>query len=282
MFDAISAEALKLPRHKATWFLVWLYPIAFCVIFIAMIAAGMAGTYPPGKSTLSAWLGETAIPWSIPGHPVGRFLIAAYVSVVFAGEYGWNTWKLILPHRSRSSLLAAKYILILTLFVLTFTLAAGISTAGTWLEDRLTGDIIPAGITGAALLEAHRNSALAAVAPALLTIAYASLAAVLTRSTIAGLVVVIVAVTVEQMLFNAAPYLSMRAPDLIWGLYHGLPGYHVGNIENWIHKGAALTTKLPGAGIVALPLATSLAAVAAWIGAMVSLTFVAFKRQDIN
>jgi hypothetical protein len=109
MFDAISAEALKLPRHEATWFLVWLYPIGFWVIFVAMIGVGMAGTYPPGKSTLSAWLGDTAIPWSVPGHPVGRFLIAAYVGVVFAGEYGWNTWKLIVPHRSRSSLIAAKW-----------------------------------------------------------------------------------------------------------------------------------------------------------------------------
>ena len=38
--------------------------------------------------------------WDVPDNAVGRYLICAFVAVVFAGEYGWNTWKLIVPHRA--------------------------------------------------------------------------------------------------------------------------------------------------------------------------------------
>jgi hypothetical protein len=118
--------------------------------------------------------------------------------------------------------------------------------------------------------------------PALLTISYAALAAVLTRSTLAALVIVIVAVTLEQLLFNGAGFLSTKAPGLIWLLFHVLPGYHLANLESWIQEGTALSAKFPTMGVVALTWTTSLAVATAWISGLVTLTFAAFKRQDIN
>jgi ABC-2 type transport system permease protein len=283
MLSAMSAEAAKLLRHKATWFLVWLYPVAFTLIFLIAIAVALAGVdQKPEPQTLAGWIADSTIVWQVPGNSLGRYLIAAWVAVVFAGEYGWNTWKLIVPHRSRASLIAAKYAIALLLFAIAFALTALITVLGLWLDGLATGEGVPSGITAGLLLAAHGKGALAAAAPILLTIGYASLAAVLTRSTIAALVITIVALTVEQLLFTFAPLLSQRYPATIWALYHALPGYHLANLTQWISEGAALIRPLPRAGVVALSWATSLAVASAWIAGTIGLTFAAFRRQDIN
>lgn len=283
MLSAMSAESAKLLRHKATWSLVWLYPIGFTLIFVIAIVVGLAGgNQTPEPPSLAGWIGDTAMIWQVPGNSLGRYLIAAWVAVVFAGEYGWNTWKLIVPHRSRAQLIAAKYLTVLLLFAAAFVLTALISVIGVWAEDVATGDAVPAGITAGLLLREHGQGALAAMAPVFLTIGYASLAAILTRSTIAALVITIVALTVEQLLFTFAPILSLRYPSTIWALYHTLPGYHLANLAQWFTEGQALVRPLPPTGQVALSWGTSLAAAAAWIAATIGLTFAAFRRQDIN
>ena len=282
MLEALAAESLKLGRHKATWFLVWIYPILFTIIFLIAIAVGMAGADPPDSQRLDEWIGETALIWGVPGNSVGRFMIAAFVAVVFAGEYGWNTWKLVVPHRSRSALIAAKYALVLILLTSSFALTALITVFGSWAEDVLTGDTVPAGITASALAAEHGRAALTALAPALLTIGYASLAAILTRSMVAALVISIVVVSIEQLLFNFAPMLSARFPSLIWGLYHGLPGYHLANLGHWTGEGAAHSVAFPSGAVVGLGWTTSLAVLGAWIAGLIGATFALFRRQDIN
>lgn len=282
MLDAISAESLKLTRHKATWFLVWLYPVGFFAIFLAAIVAGLVAPEPPAQAGLQEWLFDTAVIWYIPGNALGRYLIAAFAAVAFAGEYGWNTWKLIVPHRARFALIAAKYVVVVALLAIAFALTALLSVLGTSLEDVITGDPLPAGITAGALFEVHGEAALSALAPGLLTVAYASLAAILTRSTIAALVIAIVAVSIEQLIFNFGPILYMKSPALVWGLYHALPGYHLDNLTRWIREGAGAVTEFPFGATVALGWATSLAVTAAWIGGLAALTVASFKRQDIN
>jgi ABC-2 type transport system permease protein len=282
MLDAISAETLKLTRHKASWFLVWIYPLGLALIFLLAIGAALFVDQPPSHDSLRQWVAGTAIIWSLPGNTLGRYLIAAFVAVAVAGEYGWNTWKLIVPHRSRTVLIAAKYIVVTLLLAAAFLLSAVVTTLGTWIHALAGGDSIPAGITFGLLLKAHGAGALAALAPALLTIGYASLAAVLTRSTIAALVVSLVAVSVEQLLFGFAPLLYFKAPGLIWFLHHVLPGYHLANLKHWIAEGAPLESMFPTAGVVALGWPVSLAAMAAWIGGLAALTLASFRRQDIN
>ncbi|HYJ28810.1 MAG TPA: ABC transporter permease [Allosphingosinicella sp.] len=283
MLSALSAEALKMRTHKATWSLVWMFPILFSVIFLIAVGIGLAGLEQPATQSLPEWLEDTALIWNIPGNSIGRYLIAAFVAVVFAGEYGWNTWKLIVPHRSRTSLIAAKYALIVILFAISFLLTALISILGIWARDVAVGSPLPAGITASVLLELHGKQSLAAIAPVLVTIGYASLAALLTRSTIAALVISIVVTTIEQVIFSFGPALALNfSPTLIWPLYHGLPGYHLANLGNWIEQGAALRVEFPTSGIVELPWATSLAVVAAWLVATVGAAFAVFRRQDIN
>lgn len=283
MLDAISAEALKLRRHRATWGLVWIWPIGITLFWLFAIGVDLAngGSEGGGPASAARWIENSVDFWNVPAQPIGRYLLGAFVAVVFAGEYGWNTWKLIVPHRARHSLIAAKYVVALTLLACSYVLAAILFSFMGWLQDVVTGDPIPAGITAAALLQAHALAALAAIAPVLLTTAYVSLAAILTRSTVGALVIGIVITTLEQLFRLYGPMLEMRAPGLVGPLYQALPGYHLGNLGTWLVEGRVLVIPFPSGPFSMAPVA-SLAIVAAWTLVLVALTFRVFRRQDIN
>jgi ABC-2 type transport system permease protein len=282
MLDAISAEALKFTRHRATWGLVWIWPIGLVLIWLLAIALGGGNDVPgAGEPTATAWIADSVSFWNVPAQPFGRYLLGAFVAVVFAGEYGWNTWKLIVPHRARNTLIAAKYVVALGLLAIGFTLAALLFSLCGWIEDMVSGDPIPAGIAMGALAKAHGLAALACVAPVLLTAAYVSFAAILTRSTVAALVVGLVVTTLEELFRSFAPVLELYAPALVGGLYQILPGYHLSNIASWLKEGALLEIPFPS-GLVSAPVGTSLAIAGGWIALFVALTFWRFRRQDLN
>ena len=281
MLDAISAEALKFRRHRATWGLVWIWPIGVTLLLSLAIAVQVAKGEVGRPDSVAGWIEDAIGFWNIPLDALGRYLTSAFVAVVFAGEYGWNTWKLIVPHRARSSLIAAKYVVALALLMLGFALGAALFNLLSWLKDLATGTPVPSGIGAGALLEAHGLAALAALASVLFTMAYTSLAAILTRSTIAALVIGLVITTVERLFRFFAPMLESFAPGLIGGLYRGLPGYHLANLSEWLTEGRVLEVPFPS-GVFSTTPATSLAVVAAWTFALILLTFRLFRRQDIN
>lgn len=281
MLDAISAEALKFRRHRATWGLVWIWPIGVALLLSLAIAIQVAKGEVGQAGTAAGWIHEAVAFWKVPAESFGRYLLGAFVAVVFAGEYGWNTWKLIVPHRARHSLIAAKYLVALALIICGFALGAGLFNLLSWLKDVATGTPIPPGISAGALLEAHGLMALAALAPILLTTAYVSLAAIVTRSTVGALVIGLIVTTVEQLFRVFAPMLEPFAPGLVDGLYRILPGYHLRNLGEWLTTGQAQIVPFPS-GAFSMSPATSLAIVAGWIIVLIALTFRVFRRQDIN
>ena len=284
MLEALSAEALKMRTHKATWGLVWIYPIAMAAIIglIVVMTVVNGGDVVDKAPTLAEWLADAVAFWGFPRQAVARVLIAAFVAVVFAGEYGWNTWKLVVPHRARASLLAAKYALVLILFAIAFTLASILFTVGVWADDVMSGDPIPAGITFGGLAAAQGTAALGAILPVLVTIGYASLAAIVTRSMIGALIVSVVIIAIESLIGTFAPMLAVYLPSAMWALAHALPGYHLANLASWIGPGEALSMPFPSGAVLSLGWTTSLIVVAAWIAGLIGAAFALFRRQDIN
>lgn len=281
MLSALSAESLKLRHHRGTWLLVWIFPLGAIVISAIAIIAQLAQGAPPTPGTsVSAWIANADNFWDLPRNGLGRYLIAAYVAIVFGGEYGWNTWKLIVPHRARSTLIAAKFVVGIGLLYLAFIAAALLVTGFVWLEDVVTGDAIPDGITAGAIAAAHLQGFAASLAPVLVTAAMTALAAVLTRSTTAALVIGIVLITGEQLFTTFAPMIAAFMP--VEGLFAILPGYHVSNLTSWALDGTARIVPFPSGNMVAMDWTTSLGVVAAWVVGLVALTFWRFGRQDIN
>jgi ABC-type transport system involved in multi-copper enzyme maturation permease subunit len=284
MLSAISAESLKLRRHRATWLLVWIFPLGAVLLPLIAILAQLAQGDPPAPAAveLQEWMENAAGFWNVPPNGLIRYLTCAYIAVVFAGEYGWNTWKLIVPHRSRATLLAAKYAVALAFLLAAFLAGALITTGMTWLEDVLLGNPMPEGITAGGLVHVHWQGFASAAPAVLFTVALAALASILTRSTTAALVVGVVVVTLEQLFRTFGPMLSLHLPGVVELLYHALPGYHLGNLGNWAVDGEAWGVPFPPDTVISYGWETSLAIVAAWIVAFVALTFWRFGRQDIN
>ncbi len=149
MLDAIRAEAIKLRRHRATWLMVWIYPIGVLLIQLAQLIRDLLRA--PGANapvTAAVWIHQTVGVWSVPPSTPGRFLIAGFAALAFAGEYGWNTWKLVIPARQRWQLIAAKWVVIAGLLaVLTRSVLASVVICFAFLL--LEQAIVPIGLFAA-------------------------------------------------------------------------------------------------------------------------------------
>jgi ABC-2 type transport system permease protein len=284
MSNVYSAEMLKLRRHRATWLLVWIFPIGATLIPIVAILSQLLGGAAPAAGTpdLERWLEQSAAFWNAPPNGSVRFLICGFIGVVFAGEYGWNTWKLIVPHRSRASLLVAKYAVATGLLYLAFILAAAILSGMTWLEDVTTGDPIPAGVTIGGILAAHAKGFVAGLPTVLFTITLVSFLAVMIRSMAGAIIVGIVVVTLEQMFQGFAQLLSATFGSAVELLYNVLPGYHLANFGSWMMDGEGIETAFFSGNVVAYDMTTSLVIALAWTALFAALAFWRFGRQDIN
>jgi len=283
MLDAIAAEALKMRRHRGTWLMVWIYPIAvFLIAAASLIYYQFAPASPPGETqTAAAWIADSAMFWRAPGSAPGRILIAGFVALLFAGEYSWNTWKLIIPARRRWQLVVAKWAVAVGFAFAAFVVTDLISLTTVWLRS-LQGSEIPEGVTLSGIFVAHARAAAYALLPIAYATAFAGLFAVLTRSILATVILSIGLVIVEGMLGILGVFFHARAPDLTRFLIETSPPYHILNLIEWANRKTGLVSPLgPDAG-VALSWTTSLVALLIWIGLAMAITLVRFSRQDLN
>jgi ABC-2 type transport system permease protein len=285
MLDAVRAEALKLRRHRATWLMVWIYPIVITLITLGMLAYGALTppqAVPPGGAPLPAkWVANSTMFWNFPWSAPGRFLLAGFAAVVFAGEYGWNTWKLIIPARTRWQLIAAKWVIALSFVMIAFVLADLLLLLGSWLQSS-QDDGIPAGVTLGAVAQAHLRAAGYALLPLVYTVAFAGMFAILTQSILATVILSIALVVVEQLFPLLALFAYPYAPGLTVLLAKLLPFYHMANLAMWAKVDAALTLPLAPGAVVSLGWGTSFAALASWIATAGTITQLRFLRQDLN
>ncbi|MFV4733723.1 hypothetical protein ACNJUX_21360, partial [Mycobacterium tuberculosis] len=94
------------------------------------------------------------------------------------------------------------------------------------------------GITLDAILRVHAAAALSTLASTLLTVGYASAAAIAMRSMVGGTIAAVAAVTIEGLLGLFAPLLDRN-------LYLALPTYQLHNLQTWIKTGLAAAQPLP-------------------------------------
>lgn len=283
MIDALSAELLKLLRLRATWLLAWSYPILLLALGALVIAYGVVTGKPmEPPSDAAGWTAQSANFWLFPQTTFGRYLVASFAVFCTASEYGWNTWKLIVPARARWQLIAAKIIAAFALLIAAFLAADLIMLASALVGAAVVGPAIPAGVTVAALLAAHFDGFAAVLAPTLYTVVLATCLSVLTRSSLGALLLAVAFITIEGLFPAAALLAHGYAPGITAALAEMLPFHHLANIKSWCQEGRTLHLLLPPNKVVAPGFAHSLAVVGAWTAGLATLAVKSFDRQDLN
>lgn len=278
MLNLISAEWRKLLPHKGTWLLVWIYPVLLLVILtIALLAEGAGG-----QQSAQSWMEDSGAIWYVPTITLGRYLIAAYFALVFAGEYGWNTWKLVVPHAPRWKLIGAKYLVATALLYLAWIAAAMISLALMLIDAAATGEAIPKGVTALGVLETHYTMIKMGIAPMLIAALYASLAAVVTRSTLASLIISLVLITIDELYGHLCAWISAFGIEWPSLLYRVLPGYHLDNMSRFLERGVPARIELATGTVIEYSFMTSYLALTVWVVGLAAATLWVFRRQDIN
>lgn len=266
--DAIAAERFRLMRDRVSLFL------GFGFMPLASMLFSMAGDIfvrvvfhqtVPGQMTdlANRVMGAVA---GASGPMTALFLLIG-AAAIFAGDYRWETWRLLTPRNSRLNLMAAKLIV--------FAEAAAWSLALTALTSGLAGLFssvihhaqLVAPPVGSAFLGQFAGVFLITWLETLLVGALAALIGVVTRSTmgavIAGLVVVVVQATVAAAL-QAATWKSLA-----------LPAYAGRILKTFV---AAPAEMRPEAG----PAGLGLLLLTVWLVVLVGGAVVAFQRQDLT
>ena len=277
MLSLLRAESLKIGgNRKVVWPLVWIYPIG--ALLVLLIVGGVqvwqeanGGAMVGGPKTVEGWLDDYGGIWSAPASV--RFLMIAFAAVVFGGEYGWNTWKLVAPHRGRTELMLSKHLSTIGWLMAGYVVMAVVWVLGVTVIGLLLGDP-PRGVPFGAVLGGQGEGALFALLTTALTVALTAVLVVATRSTVGALVIGIVLTVAEPLI---VPRLA-QIDDLFLRLS---PGMALGNLQSWIFNGQALTLPTPD-GLVSDSWVFSLTVVLAWTAALAGLSVALFRRQDLN
>jgi ABC-type transport system involved in multi-copper enzyme maturation permease subunit len=283
MINVLRAEALKIRSHRATWLMVWIFPILFGLALVFQIGRDLLyGPAAAGQGiTATAWLQQSTSAWRVPLDGSGRFIIAGFAALVFAGEYGWNTWKLVVPVRARWQLVVGKWCTAAGFVFFALGVSSLIGLVGSAVQGLLGSTGIPAGVTLAAIVKAQAMAAGDAILPLLYTVAWAGFFAVLTGSLLAAVGSSIVVIVLEQALLPVGLLLHGYAPWLTTTLLHVLPFYHSANFVAAM-KGGTLILPLGAGQTLGLAWQTSALILGAWVGGIGAGTLVGFARQDLN
>ena len=112
--DAIAAEGYKFRRNHSVLFWGFAFvPLAVLVFNLTLetylglhnsgvvAVGGRAGEIPLGEQVLHGI--------GLAGSSFAQIFFVAGAAAIFAGEYRWETWRLLTPRNSRINLLAAKF-----------------------------------------------------------------------------------------------------------------------------------------------------------------------------
>lgn len=266
--DAVAAEFYKFLRQKGGLF--W----GFCAVpLVVLLFNLMLDSWVASRSPLPVGLdlgNQVLRGLELGGNAIFQiFFIAGAVSL-FAGEYRWETWRLLTPRNSRANLMLAKFTV--------YAVLAGLSVAALGLggavhtlyaailgaQMTLPGPAFPLTAAGILLLSWLELLVLGLVA---------ALIATASRAMIGPLIAAISFAFAQSM---AMMILGPSEAPLRW--FAAFPGMSAWYLRAWI-TGAEIAPGVFPATMRALPAALFLAG---WIGILGAATLLRFQRQDLT
>lgn len=286
MHNVFYAEFLKLRGHPATIWLVLIYPMLSAIANISMIGNEIFAGNDDSISLLpNDWIIYTTTIFYLPLGAIGfqvRWLFAFFAAVAIAGEYGWNTWKLVVPARERWQLIVAKWVVIVLMLSAALLVADLIMLGSALVSPILGGRAIPSGVTAEAVFIGHATGFSYSIVPIIYTVAWAGLLGVLTRSPLFSAFLSVVIITLEQ--FHV--FIAIKASALSSGMarvaLEVLPFYHSANLLSFLQSGMLRSVSLAELGEYSTNWQFSLAILMGWIFGLGVMTLLCFQNQDIN
>jgi ABC-2 type transport system permease protein len=283
------AEWYKITGNRwATGCMIWVFPaLAVLVTVLALLAAVFSSRFRMEVNNDPAvWTDVAILPWLIPNNPLGRGLLLGFTAVLFAGEYQWDTWKVIVPRSQRVPLILVKFLAVALFVVFAFTLMSILLTTGLGMISLVAGasygpelgrDVL------ADFAEDYGLQMLYAFVSTIIAAGYASLAAMITRS-ILGSVITGIVVSIGETFLFVPLYLiaSLLGEDSILHIYRFIPSYNLLNLFSWLNGETPGGLEFPSGKIVVDSQLFAEAVLAAWVIGLVALTAYTFQRQDIT
>lgn len=279
--DAVASEAFKLRRNARTSFFAWLF-------------------LPAGSLTLGLlnefWIEEAMRnPRGAPilepeAFDLGQALVASFqppamsllilfcligAAVIFAGEYRWETWRLMAPRNTRLNTLGGKIMVYALASAASFVLLALSSILSGLIGAAADGQEIRAGLDGDVLVQALGRFGIGWLL-LLQAGAVAALAGVVTRSILAALLVPL-GLGIAQSILRAISGAIMPG-QIEWWQPWALPEMSA----DLLRAALAGAPPLPGLEVSAGLAWTAGLALLAWLVVGYGGALALFNRQDLS
>ena len=273
-------------------FLVWIIPIGIGSFFVmALLVSLVSERAALAMATTSSgrWTTDVVGVWffviAFPANVLGRLLPVAFMSVLFAGEYQWGTWRFVLPRSDRGKVFVTKAITGTFIILLSFIVSSIITGAGQTLLHRIVDLTYGPAFTKREVLDfagLYAEYVLLGAFSLLILAGYAAIGAVLTRSILGGLLAGF-GLSVLEPMSQVILFLLGRLLERpqIANLYQFTVTYNLDNARSWFVNGQALPPPISGF-TASYGLASSLVVLAIWTVGLMALSIFVFKRQDIT
>jgi ABC-type transport system involved in multi-copper enzyme maturation permease subunit len=283
------AEWRKIIGHRwATGCMIWVFPgIAVLIGVFGVLAAALSSDLQTSLIEEPArWTDAALSAWAIPTNVLGRLLLVGFTAVIFAGEYQWNTWKVIVPRTQRVPLILVKFFTVAVFVVLAFALMSLLLTVGIGLISAVAGASYGPDINREVLRDFAKDygvSMFAAFVTTVIAAGIAALAATITRSILGSAVIGIVVTIGENLLILPLWFLAgLLDADFFQHIYRYTPGYNLNRLIAYMFGEVPEELELQSGALINDTQLFSVMVLAVWMVGLVSLTAYLFQRQDVT
>jgi hypothetical protein len=287
MLDLYRAEGRKiLGQRWIVWLLIWVWPVGGILVPLLVLVGSWltpAGA-DNGLRVIFRWTDTAVGTWILPTNLFGRLLFISLAVSIFASEYQWGTWKTIIPRADRIQLVLAKYLAFTSLLVLGFALMSVLLTLGLGIIQAARGLPYPPDVTPEVLQTFARDyfvQVTLTVINTLIGVAFGAILAIVTRSTIGGVLGGILFIAGEIGFIAGVTTLAFlfKSPEIA-GLARFTSSINIANIASLVRTNQPLPVLYEGTPTNTLT--SSFVILGLWLTGLVALNLWLFQRQDIS
>ncbi|MBN8553600.1 MAG: hypothetical protein J0L52_11990 [Caulobacterales bacterium] len=274
--DTIAAENRRLTRNRTTFFWGFLFIPLLALASEIVGRVFMHSDLPADLRALPVDMADQLVKaFGEAGGPMTILLSLIGAAALFAGDYRWETWRLVTPRASRTSLFLAKAVTFAGWSLVTILLIGVLDASVAWIGGLLDGSRLTFGLQAGEFVRQLVAVTLIAWAQLLFAGALAALAATATRSMIAAIMIPLGAFIGLFLVQNRYPIEDIAAD---WWKILLIPGhaFDIGRVFL-----AGLPT-LPGQTVPTEPGAAAIVGILLWLLIGLGGGLAVFVRQDLS